>query len=641
MVEWKTLPSYHPLDRGEEFMSQEEEPKLEKPIIPISQIGATVPEHDPVFKNMVQTVQANIRRGVGQMQIMLQTPAESAIGGRPKAYGKEIREAIKEVAKANEVQIKGLEMPTQSVNNLSGFDMQQRVFDEEKRLRNIQEVKDALNFAADVGAGGGVDIVSFEFPRPVNDARWQPRDDKTGQVKTEKMRFENPGETTMAGVVDTRTGQIMMFRTEEKLFLNRRTDNFEKMPAIDPKTREPTEPQQWGWKDFQRWAKDKNNEEVKKFKQELKRAPSPEELYYWAQFQQQIDQHNGQVAYYQHYTEQEEKIIKDLEDDMKAFLQAKEYEEAEKLKKRIHLEKQNRDHFKDSIASARQHVAELEFRRKMLQPIQKFGLNQSVQSYAELGINAMKETRKPHVKQDLYVGPEIGWPQQYGGHPDEFIELIKNSRKRMVDLLTKPEIEDPRHPDLGKQKNDLYDPRFSKKKAEDYARKHIKGLFDTGHMGMWWEHWKRDPKKSEEQNFKDFENWYTKKVDKMIDEEVIGSVQVVDSASAAHGHLPAGQGIFGDVIKQTVRKLKKSGWTGMMVSEGHEEEKFGEGRILYKTWEHLAGYPGRPSYAPNLPGRSWSQMQHSYMGRTYSPLYMFGSYAPSNEFKLWSEVPLE
>ena len=131
------------------------------------------------------------------------------------------------------------------------------------------------------------------------------------------------------------------------------------------------------------------------------------------------------------------------------------------------------------------------------------------------------------------------------------------------------------------------------------------------------------------------------KLDKMIDEDVIGSVQVVDSASAAHGHLPAGQGIFGDVIKQTVRKLKQSGWTGMIVSEGHEEEKFGEGRILYKTWEHLAGYPGKPSYAPHFPGRSWSQMQHSYMGRTYSPLYMFGSYAPSNEFKLWSEVPLE
>ena len=270
-----------------------------------------------------------------------------------------------------------------------------------------------------------------------------------------------------------------------------------------------------------------------------------------------------------------------------------------------------------------------------------YGVESSVQSYAELGITAMKETRKPHVKQPLYVGPEIGWPQQFGGHPDEFIELIKRSRQRMVELLTKPELADPRKPFEPPQKNPYYDPRFTKKKAEEYARKHIKGMFDTSHMGMWWEHWKRDPKKTEEQNFKDFENWYMKKVEEMIKEDVIGSVQVVDSASAAHGHLPPGQGIFGDVIKNTMRKLKKAGWTGMVVSEGHEEEKFGEGRILYKTWEHLGGYPGRPSYSPNFPGRSWSQMQHSYMGRTYSPLYMFGSYAPSNEFKLWSEVPLE
>ena len=119
MVEFRTLPEYyHPLERGEEFLAPEEEPQVEKPILPISQIGATVPEHDPVFKNMVQTVQANIRRGMGTMQIVLQTPPESAIGGRPKAYGKEIREAIKEVIKANEVKIKGVELPTQMVEHL-------------------------------------------------------------------------------------------------------------------------------------------------------------------------------------------------------------------------------------------------------------------------------------------------------------------------------------------------------------------------------------------------------------------------------------------------------------------------------------------------------------------------------------------
>ena len=57
--------------------------------------------------------------------------------------------------------------------------------------------------------------------------------------------------------------------------------------------------------------------------------------------------------------------------------------------------------------------------------------------------------------------------------------------------------------------------------------------------------------------------------------------------------------------------------------------------------EHLGGYTGSNPYAPKAQGPMWQQMQHSYMGRTYSPLYMFGSYAPSNEFKLWSEVPLE
>jgi hypothetical protein len=632
MVEFNTSPTYHPLDRAEEFMS-EEDVQIEKPIFPISQLGATVPEHDPVFKNMVQTVQANIRRGVGQMQLMLQTPAESAIGGRPKAYGKEIREAIKEVIKANEVQIKGIEMPTQSVNNLSGFDPQQRVFDEEKRLRNIKEVEDALRFAADIGGGGGVDLVSFEFPRPINDARWQKKD-KYGN-------FLNEGETSLNGCVDTRTGQVMMFRTSDVLFLNRKKDNFEKEKEIYDEKGNLKKPERWTWQDFQKWSKKGNDETIKEFQKTHGRRPEPEELFYWSQFQQQMDQQKGQIAYYNDFLDNVNKKIERIGLEIKDAKRDNDKKSLEVAEREYRLALEQKEHYEESISSSNQHIEEIKYRRENILSMQEYGVQKSEDGYARLGISAMRETRKPNVKQNLYVGPEIGWPTQFGGHPDEFVDLIMNARKRMVDLITKPQIKDPTRPGAPEIQNEFYDPRYSKKQAEELAKKHIKGMFDTGHLGMWWEHWKKDSKKSEEENFKDFENWYLKKVDRMIEHDVIGGVQAVDSGSAAHGHLPPGQGIFGDVIKEAAIKLKKSGWKGYIVSEGHEEEKFGEGRILYKTWEHLGGYPGRPSYAPNFPGQSWSQMQHSYMGRTYSPLYMFGSYAPSNEFKLWSEVPLE
>lgn len=623
MVEFKTLPSYHPLDKADEFMSQEE-PKLEEPIVPISQIGSTVPEHDPVFKNMVQTVQANIRRGVGTMQLVMQTPPESAIGGRAKAYGKEIREAIREVVKANEVKLKGIEMPTQ-MNNLSGFDGQQRIFSEEKRLQHVQEVKDTLKFAADIGSGGGVDIVSFEFPRPVNEATWQPRK-STGVVDDSKMKFKNEGETSVTGVVDKRTGQIMMTRIGETQFLFRdKEKGHRKIDQLYNDQGKPIDPVEWKWEDFQQWAKDESSKEVDDFKQRFGRLPTPEELYFHSQIDQQIEQYSGQVAYYNQYVEQEEEKIKRINEMMEKEKKANNERTVEQLKHRLDLAKQQRDHFIDSVKSAKQHIAEFNHRKSEMVSMHEYGVEQTTQSYADLGIAAMKETKSnPRAKTDLYVGPEIGWPGQYGGHPDEFREIVNKSRQKMAERLVKEHQE------------------ISRKEAEVLAKRHIKGMFDTSHMGMWWEHWdKSDTNKSEAQHFKDFEKWYNGEIDKMIKDDVIGSIQVVDSQTAAHGHLPPGQGIFGDVIKETVKKLKRAGFSGMIVSEGHEEEKFGEGRILYKTWEHLGGYTGKPLYSAQFPGRSWSQMQHSYMGRTYSPLYMFGSYAPSNEFKLWSEVPFE
>ena len=124
MVEFRTL-NYSPMDRGYHQAIQDipvERPSVEEPIIPISELGTTVPEHDPAgrFKNIVQGIQAEIRKGAGTLQLIMMTPPDSPMGGRPKAYGKEVRQAIREVALANQVAIKGVEMPT-AMNNLSGF----------------------------------------------------------------------------------------------------------------------------------------------------------------------------------------------------------------------------------------------------------------------------------------------------------------------------------------------------------------------------------------------------------------------------------------------------------------------------------------------------------------------------------------
>ncbi|MBS3143010.1 hypothetical protein J4464_06495, partial [Candidatus Woesearchaeota archaeon] len=140
----------------------------------------------------------------------------------------------------------------------------------------------------------------------------------------------------------------------------------------------------------------------------------------------------------------------------------------------------------------------------------------------------MEETKNnPYVRPDkpLFVGPELGWPQAFGGHPDEFIELVQKARAKMTERLT-------------------HERNMSEQQAKELSEKHIKGLFDTSHLGMWLRNFRRKPGESEDQRIKEFNTWFIDQSKKLADSNTVGSIQAVDSATGAHGHLPPGQGIF-------------------------------------------------------------------------------------------------
>ncbi len=664
MAEFRTM-YYGPMDR-EYHQSVTETPQpvaVEETIFPISQLGETVPEHDPTgrFKNIIQTTQAAIRGGAGTLQLVMMTPPESAIGGRPKAYGKEVRETLKEVALASKVNIAGVEMPT-ALNNLAGFDYQQGVFSDEKRKRSLDEVKDAIKFVADVGRGGGVDIVSWEFPRGVNEATWQKSDPLS------KEKFHQEGEQRTGWLVDERTGRTVQFRKDEIQHLPYDPETFR---PIEKLKEGKVELKEFRWENFVKWserAKDQiaqgidpvtdevlTPERKKAYDERIKegRPPiTPEELYIAKQLEGQMKSLRGWQSYYTIQAEELNEKIERIkqgrhpEEPRQMTPEEKQQIEAKALPKW-------KERYTDFLNSARgqaQQVAELEERRDHLKPIEDYALWRSTRTYAEAGIAAMRTTQEgmqkehPTITKDVYVGPEIGWPEYYGSHPDEFIKIVKKSRQEMINLLTKPTIELP-DPVLGKKpdKNPYWDPTISTEKAKQLADKHIKGLFDTSHMGMWLAHFKpeQDSKtgrlETEEHRIERFKKWYLEEVNKIAEAGVVGGIQIVDSQSAAHGHLPPGEGIF--PVFDAAKIFKEKGFSGFIVSEGHEEEKFGEGRIRMKTWQH-AGAPVGAGYFSGPPMR-WGQVQHAYFGRTYSPQFMFGGYAPSNEFKLWSEVPLE
>jgi len=117
-------------------------------------------------------------------------------------------------------------------------------------------------------------------------------------------------------------------------------------------------------------------------------------------------------------------------------------------------------------------------------------------------------------------------------------------------------------------------------------------------------------------------------------------LQAVDSASGAHGHLPPGQGIL-PVKDAVVRLREKWNFTGFIVSEGHEEEQFGQNRILTQAWKEFGSPIASSGYPLSGGAPQWPMIQSAYFRHTYPPNFIVGAYSPSNEWKLWTETPLE
>ncbi|MBW2964258.1 sugar phosphate isomerase/epimerase [Candidatus Woesearchaeota archaeon] len=669
--------SYTPMDREyhSQSMQSMDAPKLEKPILPINEIGVTVPERHPVTGgHLLQNIDANIRLGASKMQIVMTTPHTQQMGGRAKAYGKEVRESIRELIRANNVSIEGVEMPTSSMSNLSGFDMQSHRISEEKRQRDLQEVKDAIKFVGDIAGGGGVDIWSQEFNRNISDATWNTRGKWAGKFEA----YEGEDKYATEYLVDQRTGQVMSeirhssdihepaFKTADRDIkgMDRKGNvvDIRKGDWVDMDGRwiDPTKPEEllhrvpeWDEqnKKFRsnpvKWEEivDRTNKHNERYGTDM----DPAEYAFQLQLQNKWIQTRGSSLFYTtRYTEElkrrdalkqslehykkieanlsEEEMWKIMREDPMMhgvpYVHGKQLKPTEIIKTQLDQIEHSLKHVHEASSAADAQADELQRTMKEVVSLKKFAKERAIASYADAGISALDETRlNPNVERPIHVGPEIGWPTGYGGHPKEFIELIKESRKEMAERLVKER-------------------GFSKDEAKTVAEKHIQGCFDTSHMGMWLEHFKKEhPHETEEHRRGRFKNWYMEMVEEMQKEKVIGSVQAVDSATGAHGHLPPGQGIL--PVVEAVDFLKSHGFTGAVISEGHEEEQFGQGRILLQTWRAFGSdiadsYFAAPGGAPR-----WSDVQDTYFGHVNPPPYILGQYRPSDDWVFWSGVPLE
>ena len=282
-----------------------------------------------------------------------------------------------------------------------------------------------------------------------------------------------------------------------------------------------------------------------------------------------------------------------------------------------------------------------------------------VRMYAEAGIHAMRKSKEPN--NPVVVNIENLFPERFGGHIEELKWVINKSRERMVELLTEPRITMgvSRKPlDLSDQaelkqqeiwipgkkgmlQENPYYMGVSKEEAEKIATTHIKATFDTGHLNMWKKFWQDDPKLNREQNDAKFKNWYLTQVESLAKEGMVGNVHLADNFGYQDEHLSPGQG--NAPIKEAIAILKKYGYDKAITVEPGADATtdLSDFHGLMKTWR-LFGSPiyGMGMGAPQVPQR-WTDIQYSYFGQNRPPYFIFGSYAPSNDWTLWSAVPME
>ena len=171
--------------------------------IGIQDIGMSVPMG--IAAANVQGISAKIKSGAGALEIQFPGAVRGQRNAQtPGMYGEDQRQAIREMAKINEVNF--TTHASMGINGLAGMD-QQGNFSEENRKLGIDEIKRAIEFAADTAQGGSVVIHTGEFQRPISEESWAKDSSAPGGYMF-KHYGEEP-EMAVIRVVDDRTGQVM------------------------------------------------------------------------------------------------------------------------------------------------------------------------------------------------------------------------------------------------------------------------------------------------------------------------------------------------------------------------------------------------------------------------------------------------
>ena len=406
-------------------------------------------------KDALQNVVAKMREGAAAVEIgFLGAGKGDVFGGRitPESVGREQREAIRELAKLNKVEIS----THASVGITGAAGLTEQGFSDEAREKNIFEIKRAIDFAADAAGGGPVVFHTGEWQRPIYKAgekyggkflEYPTEKEKANVILADKERgqlvaipkdmiFWDPvvsewgtdpdtGKKVPARYKYNPDGTIMM---KEMKYDGIVKEEIEKNPNITPE-----EAFVKHYFDVQlrnshaqslRWAKDaqdveKTLDKIKKaipvWKDIEKNVPEGDK---WRFMQQELgEQTMNHLAQLGLITPGEKKITSEYLNDI-----------AKDMEKKVLFEREY------SIASGKE-AERLKKTMRDLRPVEEVGMIKTADSLARTAMYAYDVEQKKGLKKPLFIAPENLFPETgFGGHPQELKEIVQKSREKMVDL---------------------------------------------------------------------------------------------------------------------------------------------------------------------------------------------------------------
>ncbi|MBI4441114.1 sugar phosphate isomerase/epimerase [Candidatus Woesearchaeota archaeon] len=621
-----------------------EQPEITKLGLGPKDIGTSV----LMRESGAQSLQSRIFHGASKIELAFTGTGK---GHRealtPESFTKEEREAMRQLARINKV-----ETSTHAAVGIAGVSgLAEGRFDDVAREQTVHEIKRAVDFAADATTGGAIAFHAAEFPRPVAEVE-KGRPGVKGRFEMypgEKYEWKEgkpvEKEETRLPIylADEKTGKIMTIPRDQSIWVaeTKEDEHGVKHILFDEKTNKP------------KLTPLTYNQLIDRERQKSENKDKPDyKIFLDHYYDQQLAMEEGEAVRRGLELRQLKEQLEDTQ-NMKEFIDknypltheskreewrdffASRYGSAAYRKSLEELRKLPEEQLNELRAGiqSREEIVKSHY-QKVLQmreevshykPIEDVGLQKTALSIAEAGIYAMKRTDETNKRlqghkeepiKPIYISPENLFPESYGSHPDELKTIIHNSREQM--------------------KKQLMAQGYDEKAAWDKAKTHIKATFDIGHMNIWRKYWADDPRKSLEENDKEFKKWVVEKVTKLTKEDVIGHIHVADNFGYHDEHLEVGKGTA--PIMEFLQAAKEAGVTDIIVEPGSTN--------FERIWPEAMAELGSPIYAvgSRMPYNNpavFEQIRHKYHGNQISPYYVVEPYAPSEDWRNWSGIGFE